>query len=419
MPKSMQYSKGSVIYFEGDKDERIFILQRGTVILTSVDVETGKESAESVREGEFFGVKSALGHFPREETVRVVTDTQAISMTVLEFEQLFSSNKAVIMKMLRVFSAQLRSIHHKIQSILNSVDESIDDGILDVASTFFDDGNYLTTFDLCKRYLTKFPATTKKMELAKIMADAKRKYEIEANRPGSKTIDTAIETTADASQTMAMKQFALPAFSRFQKTYKPGEVLIAEHEPGDCFYLIQSGRVQLVKTFNGTNKHIDILGPSEFFGEMAILENTPRSATCIAIDTVQALEFNKANFELLITGNPQVALILLKMFCKRIYEQKRRLRILVISDITARIGDVFLMLDETQSQPNIASMSRRFNCTIQDVAHWAGLPLEDTKDEINRFIEKHRIEIIENNIIVKNIGEIQRLVEQRKSIRAS
>ena len=388
-------------------------------ILSSVDVETGKESAESVREGEFFGVKSALGHFPREETVRVVTDTQAISMTVLEFEQLFSSNKAVIMKMLRVFSGQLRSIHHKIQSILNSVDESIDDGILDVVSTFFNDGNYLTTFDLCKRYLTKFPATTKKMELAKLMADAKRKYEIEANRPGNKTIDTAIESTADVSQTIAMKQFALPAFSRFQKTYKPGEVLIAEFEPGDCFYLIQSGRVQLVKTFNGTNKHIDILGPSEFFGEMAILENTPRSATCIAIDTVQALEFNKANFELLITGNPQVALILLKMFCKRIYEQKRRLRILVISDITARIGDVFLMLDETQSQPNVASMTRRFNCTIQDVAHWAGLPLEETRDEINRFIEKHRIEIIENNIIVKNIGEIQRLVEQRKSIRAS
>ena len=152
---------------------------------------------------------------------------------------------------------------------------------------------------------------------------------------------------------------------------------------------------------------------------MAILENTPRSATCIAIDTVQALEFNKANFELLITGNPQVALILLKMFCKRIYEQKRRLRILVISDITARIGDVFLMLDETQSQPNVSSMTRRFNCTIQDVAHWAGLPLEDTKDEINRFIEKHRIEIIENNIIVKNIGELQRLVEQRKAIRAT
>ena len=87
MPKVMQYSKGSVVYFEGDKDERIFILQKGTIILSSIDVETGKEVAEPVREGEFFGVKSALGHFVREETVRVLTDSIAVAMTVPEFEK--------------------------------------------------------------------------------------------------------------------------------------------------------------------------------------------------------------------------------------------------------------------------------------------------------------------------------------------
>ena len=41
MPKAMQYNKGSIIYFENDKDERIFILQKGVVILSSTDTETG------------------------------------------------------------------------------------------------------------------------------------------------------------------------------------------------------------------------------------------------------------------------------------------------------------------------------------------------------------------------------------------
>ncbi|MCQ2579900.1 MAG: Crp/Fnr family transcriptional regulator [Treponemataceae bacterium] len=421
MPKVMQYSKGSVVYFEGDKDDRIFILQKGTIILSSIDVETGKEVAEPVREGEFFGVKSALGHFPREETVRVLTDSIAVAMTVPEFEKLFSGNKAIIMKMLQVFSSQLRNIHHKIKSILKSAEESIDDGILDVVRSFYDDENYVTTFDLCKRYLTKFPNTYNKNEIAKYMADAKRKNEIEKNRPGRKPV---IEETADedagAGDSSTMKQFSLPAFSRFAKTYRPGEVLIAEFEPGDCFYLIKSGRVQLSKTLNGTNKNIDVLGPSEFLGEMAILENTPRSATCVAVNTVEVLEFNKANFELLITNNPAIALILLKMFCRRINEQKRRLRILVISDITARIGDVFLMLDETQPQvmPTSGAM-RRFDVTIQDISHWAGLSIDETKDEINRYVEKHRIEVVDNYVVVKNINEIQRLVEQRKNIRPS
>ena len=110
---------------------------------------------------------------------------------------------------------------------------------------------------------------------------------------------------------------------RSTKKYSSGQVIISEFEPGESFYLIQKGTVQLVKCVNGQNKNLDILKPGEFFGEMAILDNSPRSATCLAVGNVQCLEFNKSNFELLITGNPQIALNILKLFCKRIYDQKR------------------------------------------------------------------------------------------------
>ena len=75
MPKAMQYSNGSVIYFAGDKDDRIFILQKGRIVLSSIDIETNATVTECIREGEFFGVKSALGHFPRyiiQQNVRFV-----------------------------------------------------------------------------------------------------------------------------------------------------------------------------------------------------------------------------------------------------------------------------------------------------------------------------------------------------------
>ena len=417
MPKSMQYSRGSVIYFEGDKDERIFILQRGTVILSSIDVETGKESAESVREGEFFGVKSALGHFPREETVRVVTDTQAISMTVLEFEQLFSSNKAVIMKMLRVFSNQLRSIHRKIESILNKGDAGVNQytGMQLVAQSFYDDEQYKSCCDVCLKALTRFPTAPNKNNIAKLYTEAKKRADMQAAR-GVVTEPSGSIISSVAAQN-AMKQFSLPAFSRFAKTFNPGDVIIAEYEPGDCFYLIQSGQVQLVKCVNGVKKNLDILMPSEFFGEMAILENSPRSATCVAIDTVEVLEFNKENFEILITGNPQIALILLKLFCKRIYDQKRRFKILVMPDTQARIADVFLMFDEMNPTPNHADRSRKFNITVQDLSHWAGLPVEIVRDELNKFVEKRRIEIYDNNIVVNNIVDMKRIVDQKSMMR--
>ncbi len=407
MPKAMQYTKGSIIYFEGDKDERIFIMQSGQVLLTSTDIESGQPVAEQVKSGEFFGVKSALGHFGREETATALVPTVAVSLTVQEFEILFSNNKALIMKMLRVFSNQLRQIHKKTESILNNVTADQQSGMLAVAKSFYDDEQYRSACDVYLKFLKRYPNTPKKEEVARLYADAKlRKEKLAVHSRGASLDDDDVSTSS-------IKLFQLPAFERFAKNYEPGEVIIAEYEPGDSFYLIQSGRVQLVKCVNGTKKNLDILKAGEFFGEMAILDNSPRSATCMAAGNVKCLEFNKENFELLITGNPQMALLLLKLFCKRIYDQKRRFRILVVKDLQARLADVFMMLDEMNPVSNVAEKQRRFNVTVSDISHWAGLSPEVTRDEINKLVEKRKIEVYDNYVIVSNINDLKRLYETR------
>lgn len=414
MPRAMQYTKGSIIYFSGDKDERIFILQKGFIVLTSTDIETSSPVTEYIREGEFFGVKSALGHFPREETATVVSDSIAISMTLQEFEKMFSGNKQVIMKMLKVFSNQLRALHRKTESILNSHDDiSQSGGMISVAQCFYDDEEYRACCDVCLKFLQRYPTSLSRENVGRLYTDSKRRYEMQLARNEKKDTENASSLTMDG----VLKQFSLPGFSRFAKTFEPGSVIISEYEPGDCFYLIQSGRVQLVKCVNSTKKNLDILMPGEFFGEMAILENSPRSATCLALDTVEVLEFSKENFEILITGNPQIAMMLLKLFCKRIYDQKRRLKILVIQDTQARVGDVFLMFDELNPSPNPNDRTRRFNVTVQEVSHWAGLPVEIVRDEINKYSEKHKIKVFDGFMVVNNISDLRRSVEARCQIR--
>ena len=415
MPKAMQYTKGSVIYFEGDHEERIFIMQQGAVLLSSTDIESGLPVAEQVKAGEFFGVKSALGHFAREETATALVPTIAVALTVQEFETLFSNNKALIMKMLRVFSNQLRQIHKKTESTLNNITEDQKSGMLTVAKSFYDEEMYRSACDVYLKFLTRYPNCVEKEEVAKLYADAKlRKDKLAARSSRPTSVDSGDETSASNS---SLKVFELPAFERFAKTDEPGQVIISEYEPGDCFYLIQSGNVQLVKCVNGTSKNLDILKPGEFFGEMAILDNSPRSATCMAVGNVKCLEFNKENFELLITGNPQMALLLLKLFCKRIYDQKRRYRILVVKDLQARIADVFLMLDEMNPVSNEAEKQRRFNVTISDIAHWAGLSSDVTRDEVSKMVSQRKIEIYENYIIVNNILDMKRLYDTRATTR--
>ncbi|MDR1429509.1 MAG: Crp/Fnr family transcriptional regulator [Spirochaetaceae bacterium] len=206
----------------------------------------------------------------------------------------------------------------------------------------------------------------------------------------------------------------LAAFSRFAKIYQPGEMIFSEFEPGDTFYLIQSGRVELVKIIGDVEKTLDILQPSEMFGEMAILENSPRSATAIALDLVKVLEFNSQNFEILMLGNPQIALKLLKMFTKRIYDSKRRFMILTLDDDQAKLADVFLMLDETQTNIDKSTERREFKTTVDDVAHWAGMSVTQTRETLNHFVTQRRMEIFADRVVVKNINDFSRFVNSRR-----
>jgi CRP-like cAMP-binding protein len=209
----------------------------------------------------------------------------------------------------------------------------------------------------------------------------------------------------------------LAGFSRFARTYQPGEIVFSEYEPGDSFYLIQAGRVRITKIVGDIEKNIDILSAPEIFGEMAILEGAPRSATAIALDTVKVLEFNRANFEILMIGNPQIALRLMKVFTKRIYDQKRRFMIMTLEDPQAKIADVFLMLDETQgsaTQSELDGDKREFKVTVDDVAHWAGMNPAEVQTLLGHFSNQRRVELFADHIVVKNINDFIRFVNSKR-----
>lgn len=206
----------------------------------------------------------------------------------------------------------------------------------------------------------------------------------------------------------------LSMFNRFMVTFKKGDIIFCEHEPGDTFYLIQAGRVQIVRIIGDLEKNIDVLQPGEVFGEMAILEEAPRSATTIALDDVKALEFNRANFEVLMLGQPAIAMKLLKLFVKRIYDQKRRFQILKLPDPEAKVADVFLMLAENDTAGSPMMDSLEIKTTVDDIAHWAGIAPAQCREVLNHFVAQRRIELKPDRIAIKNINGFRTFVNSRR-----
>lgn len=158
MPKAMNYNANSVVYFTGDVGEKIYILQQGKVALKSVDIETGEEVTDLIATGEFFGVKSALGHYPREEDAIVLTDSQCLMFTVPEFEVMISKNTRIIMKMLKVFSNQLRRIHGKVRNLIATGKREVpEDGLFKIAEYYLKKQAYPEAIYTLQKYLQHFP----------------------------------------------------------------------------------------------------------------------------------------------------------------------------------------------------------------------------------------------------------------------
>ena len=159
-PKAVQYRSNSIIYFKGDQSDRIFLLNSGKVSLSYVDIETGQEVRDLIKMGEFFGVKSALGHYMREETAVVLQDAAVMVFSVPEFEQLASKNTRIIMKMLKVFSNQLRRIHRQVQNLMVSDEQNNPEtGLYKIGEYYMKNKRYGQALHAYKRYLVYYPTS--------------------------------------------------------------------------------------------------------------------------------------------------------------------------------------------------------------------------------------------------------------------
>ena len=202
-------------------------------------------------------------------------------------------------------------------------------------------------------------------------------------------------------------------FEKFGREFQAGTVIFFEFEPGNDFYLIQNGKVRLSKIIKNFEKTMDVLGAGDIFGEMAILEEQPRSATAVAIESVKVLHFNRENFVTLMTSQPQLALKLLIIFSTRIYDARRRLIILLLDDLQAKIADTFVMLVEKMIEDrNVREAT--LNIGVEDISHWCAEPPEEIQPLLDSWARMGKIEVFSDKIIINNLNDFRRIASSKK-----
>jgi len=201
MPKPLQYRSGSLIYFQGDPAEKIYILQTGKISLVYQDIETGVDVKDAVQPGEFFGVKSALGRYPREENAVALSDTTVMIFTVPEFEQVAMANTRIIMKMLKVFSNQMRRVHKQVSKVMAKEEQPPADGLYNVGEFYLKNKRFSHAKHVFSRYLTFYPSGKNAIQASKnleIAENALSRYG-DGKGPGVSVGSSGFTNTASAA----------------------------------------------------------------------------------------------------------------------------------------------------------------------------------------------------------------------------
>lgn len=202
--------------------------------------------------------------------------------------------------------------------------------------------------------------------------------------------------------------------SRFEKMYQDGEIIFCEYETGsNKFYFIKKGEVKLVCMIEEQEHMVDVLQSGVFFGEMAIIEAFPRSASAIASGSVSVLEFSKDNFESVILQNPQLSLWLIQTFVNRIIIQQQRLQIYSYDESVPRVIMCLLTLQVLLSA-DTEKKQYVVNSAPEDIAKWVGISPKSNKDVLRVLKDDGYISISENKIIINDDQGLQRKLTMYK-----
>ena len=140
-------------------------------------------------------------------------------------------------------------------------------------------------------------------------------------------------------------------FQKFGKEIPRGTVLFREGEPGKEMYVLQSGKVAISKKVRDVEKVLAVLGPGEFFGEMAIISNKPRNASATVESAAKLLVIDPRTFESMIRGNSEIAVRMIKKLADRLSEADSQIENLLLSDPNSRVVHHLLQLCQTRGRP--------------------------------------------------------------------
>jgi len=187
-----------------------------------------------------------------------------------------------------------------------------------------------------------------------------------------------------------------------EKSYPKGSVILFEDDPGDSLFVVRDGRVKVVLIGeDGREVILGVLGVGEYFGELSLIDDRPRSAHVIAMEDSNLLVLRREDFRKRVESSPSVAWSLLTELSRRLRRADDKIGGLVLLDVPGRIARLLLDLAEETGTNAIEK-----TLTHQTIAQMIGASRETVSRAMKDFqdagwitVERRRIAIADRSAL--------------------
>lgn len=181
-----------------------------------------------------------------------------------------------------------------------------------------------------------------------------------------------------------------------ERSYPKNSVIVFEDDPGDTLFVVLKGQVKVVLVGeDGREVILSTMTGNDFFGEMALIDDEPRSAHVIAMEDSELLVVRREDFQNQLTESPKIAVGLVRALTKRLRKADNKIGSLVLLDVTGRVARLLLDAADEEGGERITR-----KLTHHMIAQMIGSSRETVSRTMRALQDKEYIEVSKTAITI-------------------
>lgn len=198
--------------------------------------------------------------------------------------------------------------------------------------------------------------------------------------------------------------------SRFGRSFSAGDVIFREGDAATEAYLLQEGRIRLIKTVRAQERSLMLLKPGDLFGESALVVGSLRTSTAIALSDGVALALEPTTFQSLVQNSPALAARMVHQLVRRLRDAEDQIELMMLRDTQSKV--VAALLKAAQHQATQAPRPDGILVVAMspmELSTRVGLDVDTVKSAVQRLREGQYVRVVGEQLEILDIEALRRL----------